>query len=398
MPALEREQQIQEDGGRGRPSSKEKVARAFHRAGRLQNRRKRGAMPVRGAPGPPSDHMKWVGIPRPSSAATLTPRSSAASVLKNRMESQLTTVIEARELTRIFGPFTAVDRVSFSVARGEIFGFLGPNGAGKSTTIRMLCGLLRATSGSASVGGLDINREPEQVRERIGYMSQKFSLYRDLSVRENLAFFGGVYGLSGARQQARTEAVVAMAGLEGMSDQVTGTLSGALQQRLALGCAILHEPSILFLDEPTSGVDPLSRRFFWDLIQNLAARGVTILVTTHFLDEAEFCQRLAFISAGKLVALGTPASVRRDVVQEDVFEVTPATLTGVREKLDGLDGVQATSFFGPRLHVFCRPGAYNPQTLATAMTSRGVTVQNVARVAVRLEDVFIRLVQRQGDG
>ena len=313
------------------------------------------------------------------------------------MSSPPSTVIEARDLTRVFGHFTAVDRVSFAVARGEIFGFLGPNGAGKSTTIRMLCGLLRATSGTARVGGLDVNRAPEQVRERIGYMSQKFSLYRDLSVRENLNFFGGVYGLTAQRLQARTAVVVQMAGLEGMLDQVTGTLSGALQQRLALGCAILHEPSILFLDEPTSGVDPLSRRFFWDLIQNLAARGVTILVTTHFLDEAEFCQRLAFISAGKLVALGTPAAVRRDVVQEDLFEVTPMVLSGVREKLDGLDGVLATSFFGPRLHVFCRPGAYDPQTLGTAIAARGVAVQQVVRVAVRLEDVFIRLVQRQAE-
>ena len=304
-------------------------------------------------------------------------------------------MIEARELTRVFGHFTAVDHVSFAVARGEIFGFLGPNGAGKSTTIRMLCGLLRATSGTAQVDGRDINREPEQVRERIGYMSQKFSLYRDLSVRENLAFFGGVYGLTGARLQDRMKAAAAMAGLTGMTDQITGTLSGALQQRLALGCAIMHDPSILFLDEPTSGVDPLSRRIFWDLIQNLAARGVTVLVTTHFLDEAEFCQRLAFINAGKLVALGTPASVRRDIVQEDVFEVTPATLTGLREKLEGLDSVLATSFFGPRLHVFCQPGKYEPQTLGAAIAARGVGVLNVARVAVRLEDVFIRLVQRQ---
>jgi len=305
-------------------------------------------------------------------------------------------VIVARDLTRVFGPFTAVDHVSFAVTRGEIFGFLGPNGAGKSTTIRMLCGLLRATSGMALVAGLDINRQPEQVRERIGYMSQKFSLYRDLSVQENLVFFGGVYGLSGSQLQTRTRNVVAMAGLEGMSDQITGTLSGALQQRLALGCAILHDPTILFLDEPTSGVDPLSRRVFWDLIQNQAARGVTVLVTTHFLDEAEFCQRLAFINAGKLVALGTPASVRRDVVQEDLFEVTPTVLAGIRERMEGLPDVLATSFFGPRLHVFCRPGVYDPQTLGAAITARGVGVQNAARVAVRLEDVFIRLVQRQG--
>ncbi len=304
-------------------------------------------------------------------------------------------MIVARELTCVFGSFTAVDHVSFAVARGEIFGFLGPNGAGKSTTIRMLCGLLRPTSGTARVAGYDTGREPECVRERIGYMSQKFSLYRDLSVRENLAFFGGVYGLTGARLQARREAVVGMAGLAGMIDRITGTLSGALQQRLALGCAILHEPSILFLDEPTSGVDPLSRRTFWDLIQGLAAKGVTVLVTTHFLDEAEFCQRLAFIHAGRLVALGTPADVRRESVQEDLFEVALETLAGAREKLQGLADVLAVSFFGPRLHVFCRSGCYDSHTLGRALAARGLATQHVARVPVRLEDVFIRLVQRQ---
>lgn len=304
-------------------------------------------------------------------------------------------VIVACELTRVFGHFTAVDRVSFEVRRGEVFGFLGPNGAGKSTTIRMLCGLLRATSGTAQVDGIDVNRAPERVRERIGYMSQKFSLYRDLSVAENLAFFGGVYGLVGARLKARADAALAMAGLTGMADQVTGTLSGALQQRLALGCAILHEPQVLFLDEPTSGVDPLSRRLFWDLIQGLAARGVTVLVTTHFLDEAEFCQRLAFINAGRLVALGTPAGVRADVVREDVLEVTPVTLSGSREQITGLDGVASVSFFGPKLHVFCQSGRHDADSLAAAIRARGVSVSAVVRVPVRLEDVFIRLVQQE---
>lgn len=304
-------------------------------------------------------------------------------------------VIVARELTRAFGSFVAVDRVSFEVNRGEIFGFLGPNGAGKSTTIRMLCGLLSATSGSAWVDGLETSREPERVRERIGYMSQRFSLYRDLSVRENLAFFGGVYGLAGARFRERAREVLALAAIEDQADRVVGTLSGAFQQRLALGCAILHEPSILFLDEPTSGVDPLSRRRFWDLIQGLARKGVTILVTTHFLDEAEFCQRLAFISAGRLVALGTPASVRAGGVHEEVFEVVPQTLRGAREQVEGLEGVRATSYWGPRLHVFCDPGRYTAETLAAAMAARGLSAPAVTRVQVRLEDVFIRLAERQ---
>ena len=220
-------------------------------------------------------------------------------------------VIAVSGLTKRFGDFTAVDHLSFSVRRGEIFGFLGPNGAGKSTTIRMLCGLLTPTEGEAMVGGFGVSQDPERVRENIGYMSQKFSLYRDLTVRENIAFFGGVYGLAGQRLRARAEAVIDMAGLHGLEQRLTGTLSGAHQQRLALGCAILHEPPILFLDEPTSGVDPISRRMFWDLIQAMAARGSTILVTTHFMDEAEFCGRLGFITGGRLVALDRPTELKR---------------------------------------------------------------------------------------
>jgi len=307
-------------------------------------------------------------------------------------------VIEVKELTKVFGHFTAVDHVTFSVSKGEIFGFLGPNGAGKSTTIRMLCGLLSSTSGTATVSGFDINRQPELVRETIGYMSQRFSLYRDLTVAENIAFFGGVYGLEGQRLQERTQAVVRMAGLEDLEDQLTGTLSGALQQRLALGCAILHEPPILFLDEPTSGVDPISRRMFWDLIQDLAAVGVTVLITTHFLDEAEFCQRLGFISAGRLVALDTPAAIKRQAVTEDLFEVTMPGLRNARERVEGLDGMVATSYFGPRLHVFCRPGAYDSARLERTLVARGLEVHSVEPVPVRLEDCFIRLVQRQTKG
>ena len=305
------------------------------------------------------------------------------------------TVIEVRELTKVFGHFTAVDRVSLSVRRGEVFGFLGPNGAGKSTTIRMLCGLLSSTSGTATVGGFDINREPERVRENIGYMSQKFSLYRDLTVAENIAFFGGVYGLEGARLRERTAAVIGLAGLAGLEGRLTGTLSGALQQRLALGCAILHEPPILFLDEPTSGVDPISRRVFWDLIQDLAARGVTVLITTHFLDEAEFCQRLGFIAAGQLIALDSPAAIKRQAVAEEIFEVALADFRGAREKLEGLEGVTAVSYLGSRLRLFCAPGAFDTEKLSQALASRGVMASSVERASVRLEDAFLRLVQRQ---
>lgn len=219
--------------------------------------------------------------------------------------------IELESLSKVFGAFAAVDRLTFTVPRGEIFGFLGPNGAGKSTTIRMLCGLLSSSAGTARVHGFDINREPDQVRQHIGYMSQKFSLYRDLTVLENIRFFGGIYGLEGAMLKERTEGTLAVAGLTGLEQRLTGQLSGAMQQRLALGCAILHHPPILFLDEPTSGVDPIARRLFWDLIHKLATQGTTILITTHFMDEAEFCGRLGFINSGKLIALDHPAAIKR---------------------------------------------------------------------------------------
>ena len=303
-------------------------------------------------------------------------------------------VIEVRELTKRFGKFTAVDRVSFSVSKGEIFGFLGPNGAGKSTTIRMLCGLLSSSAGTALVGGYDINKESERVREHIGYMSQKFSLYRDMTVAENIAFYGGVYGLRGERLREREEYVVRMAGLAGLEGQLTGQLSGALQQRLALGCAVLHEPPILFLDEPTSGVDPISRRLFWDLIQGLARDGVTVLITTHFMDEAEFCGRIGFISGGRLIALDTPSVLKKDAVQEDLFEVDLASFRGAREKMDGLPHVLATSYFGARLHVFCERGLMAAGDLRGELQSRGLEPRSVEAVSVTLEDAFIRLVQK----
>jgi ABC-2 type transport system ATP-binding protein len=300
-------------------------------------------------------------------------------------------VIEVKELTKVFGHFTAVNHVSLSVRRGEIFGFLGPNGAGKSTTIRMLCGLLGSTSGTATVGGFDINREPERVRQNIGYMSQKFSLYRDLTVSENIAFFGGIYGLQGDRLRDRTQAVISMAGLEGLGEHLTGTLSGALQQRLALGCAVLHEPPILFLDEPTSGVDPISRRMFWDLIQGMAARGVTILITTHFMDEAEFCGRIGFISAGRLVALDTPSAMKTKAVQEDLFEVELVSFRGARELVTSMENLVASSYFGQKLHLFCRKESYTADSLQKALQERGLKPVSVERAPISLEDAFIRL-------
>ncbi len=226
--------------------------------------------------------------------------------------------IETDRLTRRFGAFTAVDGVSFAVPPGTIFGLLGANGAGKSTTIRMLCGLLRSSAGTARVAGFDINRRPEEVKRSIGYMSQRFSLYLDLTVRENIRFFGGIYGLSLERLDERLAWVAGMAGLTGREDSLTGSLSGGWRQRLALGCAVLHDPPILFLDEPTAGVDPLSRRDFWELINRLAADGTTVLVTTHYLDEAEYCNRLVLMHAGRVVAEGSPAQLK-----EETFRARP---------------------------------------------------------------------------
>ena len=220
--------------------------------------------------------------------------------------------IEVRGLTRRFGAFVAVDDVTFDVRQGEIFGFLGSNGAGKSTTIRMLCGLLRPTSGSARVGGVDVGSDPEGVKRRIGYMSQRFSLYEKLTVDQNIAFYGGIYGLSGERFAARRAFALEMAGLHGRESTLTGALSAGWRQRLALGCAILHEPPIVFLDEPTGGVDPLSRRRFWRLINELVAGGTTVLVTTHYLDEAENCHRIAIINAGRLAAMGTTSELKAE--------------------------------------------------------------------------------------
>jgi len=304
-------------------------------------------------------------------------------------------VIDVIGLTKTFGAFTAVDKVTFTVARGEVFGFLGPNGAGKSTTIRMLCGLLRPTGGTASVGGHDIGSEPELVRETIGYMSQRFSLYKDLTVAENLSFFGGVYGLRGARLRDRSAAVVAMADLKGMEDRPAGMLSGAHQQRLALGCAILHEPGILFLDEPTSGVDPISRRHFWDLIQDMAADGVTILVTTHFMDEAEFCGRIGFISGGRLVALDTPTRLKHDAVAEDLFELELHAFREGIEPFRHIAGAEAVTYFGSRIHMFCRRGTQTADSLKQAAGGLGYGVRSVAGIPVTLEDAFVRLAQKQ---
>ena len=306
--------------------------------------------------------------------------------------------ISVRGLTRRFGDFVAVDSVSFDVARGEIFGFLGSNGAGKSTTIRMLCGLLKPTSGAASVGGIDVTSDPEGVKRRIGYMSQKFSLYELLTVDQNIRFFGGIYGLSDAKLAARRTFVIDMAGLAGREGTLARDLAGGWRQRLALGCAILHEPAILFLDEPTGGVDPLSRRQFWRLIDSLSASGVTVLVTTHYLDEAERCHRVALIHAGKLAAIGTTTEVKQVFAGRPILEIRAGKPVEAMRVLDASADVEKTSLFGTAVHAVLRDPGVTPERIAADLRAGGVEVQAISPVAPSLEDVFLDVIDRASAG
>ncbi len=304
--------------------------------------------------------------------------------------------IEVRNLTRRFGRFVAVDGVSFDVAEGEVFGFLGANGAGKSTTIRMLCGLLRPTRGTARVAGLDVTRDPESVKRRIGYMSQRFSLYESLTVDENIRFFGGLYGLSDARLAERRRFVLEMAGLVGREATRARDLAGGWRQRLALGCAILHEPPILFLDEPTGGVDPASRRDFWHLIDELADRGVTILVTTHYLDEAERCHRVAIMHAGRLAAIGRIRDVKRIFDDRPIVEVRVDRPVEAMAVLDAMPEVEKTSLFGTAVHAVLKVPRPDEVPIVARLRAAGLTVGAVEVVPPSLEDVFLDVVERAG--
>jgi len=311
--------------------------------------------------------------------------------------------VKAENLTKKFGNFVAVDHISFTVRRGTIFGFLGPNGAGKTTTIRMLLGLLRPTSGQATVLGYDIVRQTNQIKQRIGYMSQRFSLYNDLTVEENLNFYGRTYGLHGQRLRERKAVVLRMAGLEGRERELTRNLAGGWRQRLALGAAIIHEPEMLFLDEPTAGVDPVSRREFWDLLYDLAASGTTIFVTTHYMDEAEHCQSLAFIQRGRLVAMGPPRVIKETEMTSQVLELDcdkPDKAVPLLRQIEGWDGrplFDEVTLYGTLIHIISQDAATQRDYIQQRLQQTGIQVRSLDLVSPSLEDVFISSVRRTSE-
>ncbi|PTY04851.1 multidrug ABC transporter ATP-binding protein [Opitutaceae bacterium EW11] len=302
-------------------------------------------------------------------------------------------VVEVHNLEKRFGTFRAVAGISFSVRRGEIFGFLGPNGAGKSTTIRMLCGLLTPTSGSGRVAGYDVSTEAEKIKSQIGYMSQKFSLYDELTVEENIDFYSGIYRLPKAKKAERKAWVLKMAGLERHRTSRTSDLSGGWKQRLALGCAVLHEPPILFLDEPTSGVDPNSRRQFWDLIYELSGHGVTVFVTTHYMEESEYCDRLGVIYRGELIALGTPRELKTQHMPEAVLDVDCERPNDAMALIERVPGVKEVALFGHGLHVVTVDPEPTARALRQRLTDERFRVERVERITPTLEDVFVSLIE-----
>ncbi|HOA62723.1 MAG TPA: ABC transporter ATP-binding protein [Verrucomicrobiota bacterium] len=301
--------------------------------------------------------------------------------------------VSVKDLEKRFGSFIAVNRVSFEVRKGEIFGFLGPNGAGKSTTIRMLCGLLAPTGGSGSVAGFDIRTQQEDIKSHIGYMSQKFSLYEDLTVEENIDFYGGIYCIPRAKRRERKEWVIKMAGLTDHRESRTAILSGGWKQRLSLGCAILHEPPIIFLDEPTSGVDPMSRRQFWDLIYELSGKGVTTFVTTHYMDEAEYCDRIALIYRGELTAMGTPDELKTRLMQDHVLEIQCERPQDAMGEVERVEGIKEVALFGKGLHAVAVNGEAAAAAVRSRLVERGYRVARVERIVPSLEDVFVSLIE-----
>jgi ABC-2 type transport system ATP-binding protein len=309
--------------------------------------------------------------------------------------NNIAAAVEIDQLTKRFGDFVAVDHVSMRVKPGEIFGFLGPNGAGKSTTIRILCGLLAPTSGSALVGGIDVIADPETVKHHIGYMSQKFSLYDDLTVEENIDFFSGIYGVEGERQRTRKEYVLRMAGLGDRRSSMTKLLAGGWKQRLALGCAILHEPPILFLDEPTSGVDPIARRGFWDLIYQLSSAGHTVFVSTHYMDEAEYCHRLALMYRGKVIALDSPADLKHSLDAVNILRLDCSGILGAMRLLKTMPEVTDAAVFGGGLHLTVADADRTIPVVRQALESAGIAVAVLERIEPSMEDVFVSLIEEE---
>lgn len=309
-----------------------------------------------------------------------------------------TFAIETTDLSKKFGDFTAVDHVSFRVPEGEIFGFLGPNGAGKTTVIRMLCAILLPSSGTATVLGFNIATQPEDVKAHIGYMSQKFALYEDLTVRENLEFYAGLYGVPLDGRAARIDALIAMAGLNGRERTLAKNLAGGWKQRLALGCAIVHDPPMLFLDEPTAGVDPSSRREFWDMIYGLAGRGVTTFVTTHYMDEAEHCNQIGLMYGGKLIAEGNPDELKK-FMPGDLFEIDADPVMGALDVLLGMPKavVREAALYGNLLHVVVDDASLAQPEIERALRLGGVTIKNLERIVPALEDVFVSLIEQQAN-
>ncbi len=300
--------------------------------------------------------------------------------------------VEVEHLTKRFGDFVAVDDITFRAYSGEIFGFLGPNGSGKSTAIRILCGLLQPSSGRATVAGIDVVADPEAVRQHIGYMSQKFSLYNDLRVSENLKFFAGLYSVPRSDLGTRVSWALRMAGLEGRENTPTGSLPVGWKQRLALGCAVLHRPPIIFLDEPTSGVDPVSRRQFWDLIHEMVGQGVTVFVTTHYMDEAEYCNRLALLDRGRIVAMGTPTELRSRHMKGDLVLLECDRLGPALDAMQHAPGVQDAAVFGNSLHVVVGDAAKAIPAIRSELAARGINVARAEAIAPSLEDVFVSLM------
>lgn len=313
--------------------------------------------------------------------------------MQETSNNEVEKAVVVEKLEKNFGSFRAVNGITFDVDKGEIFGFLGPNGAGKSTTIRMLCGILAPSGGSGTVAGFNINTEAEQIKSHIGYMSQKFSLYEDLTVEENIDFYSGIYRIPAQKKRERKEWVIEMAGLKEHRNSRTGILSGGWKQRLSLGCAILHEPPIIFLDEPTSGVDPISRRQFWDLIYELAGKGVTVFVTTHYMDEAEYCDRIALIYRGELTALGTPDVLKTELMQEDVLEVQCERPQDAMVELDRVPGVKEVALFGKGLHVVAENGREAVNSIRKLLGEKGYRVEAIEEIAPSMEDVFVSLIE-----